>query len=403
MTEVRSTELYVNTEGLYPNDQGTQFTRFKVDFLEAPFGVGDDERLKIIPTSAFIAKNWDDLNETNRYVRIFVGASSTIFNPIDEIVSIPAGDFVTHESLAAAFGTAVSNVLNDNLADVITVASSVPEMGQFAATTVQATGSITPVGATNIFRPILNIRLTLSAGTAWAAADYPILQCLSLDPNTSLELLGSGVAVPLLRDQQNNDSYVLLGGRRITTFESGAVASTPSIATSSFNYDNPAGNTDRLNITSPWRMNYQINTLPYIYLNCQQTLNQGTTNLQEFNGVNLTKGMIHADCVGKLRRVYSRENYGEISYELESGRDFFSPIGTRYLSNLVLSLQDHKGRFISHVQGQDTVGNAMISMSLKIEIDKDPNVVINRAQLPPPDNTNVPAFGKLNIGGPDFA
>ena len=45
----------------------------------------------------------------------------------------------------------------------------------------------------------------------------------------------------------------------------------------------------------------------------------------------------------------------------------------------------------------------MISMSLKIEIDKDPNVVINRAQLPPPDNTNVPAFGKLNVGGPDFA
>lgn len=72
MTEVRSTELYVNTEGLYPNDQGTQFTRFKVDFLEAPFGVADDERLKIIPTSAFIAKNWDDLNDTNRFVRIFV-------------------------------------------------------------------------------------------------------------------------------------------------------------------------------------------------------------------------------------------------------------------------------------------------------------------------------------------
>ena len=403
MTEVRSTELYVNTEGLYPNDQGTQFTRFKVDFLEAPFGVADDERLKIIPTSAFIAKNWDDLNDTNRFVRIFVNPGSTIFNQIDEIVAIPNADYATHESLVSAFATAVADVLNANLAGATTVAATTPLMDEHVATAPPGTGALVPVGGANTFRPLLNFRLTLSGSTAWAVNDYPILQCFSLDPNGAFQLLGSGAAVDLTRDQQNNDSYVLLGGRRITTFQDGSVGDQPSVATSSFNYANPAGNTDFLNITSPWRMNYQLNTLPYIYLNCQQTLNQGTTNLQEFNGVNLTKGMIHADCVGKLRRTYSRENFGQISYELESGRDFFSPIGTRYLSNLVLSLQDHKGRFITHAVGQDTIGNAMISMSLKVQIDKDPNVVINKAQLPPPDNTNVPAFGKLNVGGPDFA
>jgi len=403
MTEVRSTELYVNTEGLYPNDQGTQFTRFKVDFLEAPFGVGDDERLKIIPTSAFIAKNWDDLNDTNRFVRIFVNPASTVFNQIDEIVAIPNADYATHESLVAAFSTAVADVLNANLAGATTVAATTPSMDEHVATAPPTTGSLVPIGGASTFKPILNFRLTLSGSTAWAVNDYPILQCLSLDPNGAFQIVGSGVGVNLTQNQQNNDSYVLLGGRRITTFEDGSVGDEPAVATSSFNYDNPVANTDFLDISSPWRMNYQLNTLPYIYLNCQQTLNQGTTNLQEFNGINLTKGMIHADCVGKLRRVYSRENFGQISYELESGRDFFSPIGTRYLSNLVLSLTDHKGRFITHEADQDTVGNAMVSMSLKVEIDKDPNVVINRAQLPPPDNTNVPAFGKMNIAGPDFA
>jgi len=403
MTEVRSTELYVNTEGLYPNDQGTQFTRFKVDFLEAPFGVADDERLKIIPTSAFIAKNWDDLNDTNRFVRIFVSPASTVFNQIDEIVAIPNADYATHESLVSAFATAVADILNANLAGATTVAATTPFMNEHVTTAPPGTGAVVPVGGANTFRPLLNFRLTLSGSTAWAVGDYPILQCLSLDPNGAFQILGSGGAVDLTRNQQNNDSYVLLGGRRITTFEDGSVGDQPSVATSSFNYDNPVANTDFLNITSPWRMNYQLNTLPYIYLNCQQTLNQGTTNLQEFNGVNLTKGMIHADCVGKLRRTYSRENLGQISYELESGRDFFSPIGTRYLSNLVLSLQDHKGRFITHAVGQDTIGNAMVSMSLKVQIDKDPSVVINKAQLPPPDNTNVPAFGKMNVGGPDFA
>lgn len=403
MTEVRSTELYIDTEGLYPNDQGTQFTRFKVDFLEAPFGVGDDERLKIIPTSAFIAKNWDDLNDTNRFVRIFVSSASTVFNQIDEIVAIPNADYATHESLVAAFSTAVADVLNNNLAGAITVAATTPLMDEHVATAPPGTGALVPTGGANTFRPLLNFRLTLSGSTAWAVDDYPILQCLSLDPNGAFQILGSGASVDLTQNQQNNDSYVLLGGRRITTFQDGSVGDQPSVATSSFNYDNPVANTDFLNITSPWRMNYQLNTLPYIYLNCQQTLNQGTTNLQEFNGVNLTKGMIHADCVGKLRRTYSRENFGQISYELESGRDFFSAIGTRYLSNLVLSLQDHKGRFITHAVGQDTIGNAMISMSLKVQIDKDPNVVINKAQLPPPDNTSAPAFGKMNIAGPDFA
>ena len=402
MAEVRSTELYVNTEGLYPSDQGTQFTRFKVDFLEAPFGVSDDERLKIIPTSAFIAKNWDDVNNTNRYVRIFVKPASTVFNQIDEIIGIPLGDYATHESLAAAFGNAIADVLNDNLAGATTVAVSTANMDEYVANSVNTTGALVPVGGVNTFRPIMNIRLTLSGSTAWAVNDYPILQCLSLDANGSFEILGSGSAVALTQNQQNNDSYVLLGGRRITTFEDGSAGNQPTPATASFNYDNTTAN-DILDINSPWRMNYQTNTLPYIYLNCQQTLNQATTNLQEFNGVNLTKGMIHNDCVGKLRRKYSRENMGQISYELESGREFFSPIGTRYLSNLVLSLTDHKGRFISHETDQDTLGNAMVSMSLKVEIDKDPNAIINRPQLPPPDNTKSPAFGKMNVGGPDFA
>jgi len=403
MTEVRSTELYINTEGLYPNDQGTQFTRFKLDFLEAPFAVADDERLKILPTSAFIAKNWDDLNDTNRFVRLFVGRNSNIFDQIDEIIGIPSGDYCTHESLVAALGTAITDVLNDNLAGATTVAATTPLMDQHVTTAPPGTGAVVPVGGANIFRPILNLRLTLSGSQAWSEDDYPIIQCLSLDANGNFQIEGTDVPVDITQTEQNNDSYILLGGRRITTFKNGSIDEPLTTADSSFDYDNPVSNTDFLNITSPWRMNYQLNTLPHIYLNCQQTLNQGTTNLQEFNGVNQTKGMIHSDCVAKLRRTYSRENFGQISYELESGRDFFSPIGTRYLSNLVLSLQDHKGRFITHAEGQDTVGNAMVSLSFKVQVEKNPNIIINKPQLPAPDNTTAPAFGKMNIAGPDFA
>ena len=417
--EIRSSEIHIATEGLYTNAAGNQLSSFRANLNEAPFSVGDDERLRIRPTTAFVQKNWTDINQTNMWFRVFAANPNTNFAPYDLMFSIEEKDYATHESFTNAFCSALQTTLNaSTTAAAITtvVAATAPE--NFAATTNSSNGAnagqLLPSGSgTSTFNPTLDFTITVQ-GTGsgdFTASQIPTIQCLQLDLGETYILAGRGGAstggavaqITLSADQKHNDSYILCGTKRITEFVPVTLGVANPITASNTSWKIPAIAGKVATYLAPWRMNYSLNTLPFLFLRCQSTLNQGSTNYNLFDGVNQTKSIVHNDIIAKLRRTYSRENLGIISYELQDNASFYSYVATRQLSNIVFSVVDKNGRPIptqnyndaTFVGNQDEVGNLMIDMSLKIEID--------RREMPPPRSgqSDLPRTFVMSVGGPN--
>jgi hypothetical protein len=414
MNEVRSNEIHINTEGLYYDAAGNQLDSFRVNLNESPFSVGDAERLRIRPTTALVIKNWADINESNRFFRISCPNPNANFVAYDLVFGIAKADYATHESFANAFCSALQTVLeasrqtaSENIAVAYTGGN------QFVATGQDGSGGLDPTAAGDVFSPSLDFTITISGGGSVAFTDtqMPMIQALQLDGSTDYPVFGRTGGVGgnvagfnLLENEYLSDSYIIPGVKRIRTFtEFTSGAGTFDNDASSWPKPTIGGTGNKtLTFTAPWRMNYALNTLPYLYIRCQSTLNQGTTNYNLTDGVNQSKSIVHNDIIAKLRRTYSRENLGTITYELHEGAAFYSYIATRQLSNIVFSVVDKFGRKMESqtYEGdwtgrQNVDGNIMIDMSVKIEIDKK--------EVAPPmsgESENAKTY-VMNVGGPN--
>ena len=414
MNELRSSEIHVNTENLYADAAGNQLDAFRINLNESPFSVGDAERLRIRPTTALVVKNWNDINESNRYFRISCPNPNANFVSYDLVFGIAKADYATHESYANAFCSALQTVLEDcrvTASENITV--SYIGGSNFVATSTDGAGDLEPTAAAENFVPALNFTITISGGGSVDFTDeqIPMIQALQLDGSQDYTIfgrtggVGGNVASRILtRDEYLSDSYIITGVKRIRTFTefTSGVGGFDNNASSWPKAAIPLGGGKTLTYTAPWRMNYALNTLPYLYIRIQGTLNQATTNYGLLDGVNQSKSIVHNDIIAKLRRTYSRENLGSITYELHEGAAFYSYIATRQLSNIVFSVVDKFGRKMESQDysgdwnaKQNVDGNIMIDMSVKIEIDKK--------EVPPPSTgeTGNPKLGVMNVAGPN--
>jgi len=415
MNELRSNEIHINTEGLYYDSAGNQLDAFRVNLNESPFSVGDNERLRIRPTTALIVKNWNDINESNRYFRVSCPNPNANFVAYDLVFGITKTDYTTHESYANAFCSALQSILAGSRATASeTITVSYTGGSNFVATTTDGVGDLEPTAAGDDFAPQLSFTIAISGGGSVAFTDeqIPMIQALQLNGSEDYTIFGrvGGVGADvasrtLTRDEYLSDSYIIAGCKRLksfTEFTSGSGGF--NINATSWPKATIGGSSNKtLTFEAPWRMNYALNTLPYLYVRCQSTLNQGTTNYNLTDGVNQSKSIVHNDIIAKLRRTYSRENLGTITYELHQGASFYSYIATRQLSNIVFSVVDKFGRHmdgddyssISFGAKQNVDGNLMIDMSLKVEIDKK--------EIAPPmsGETDKARTYIMNVGGPN--
>ena len=222
-----------------------------------------------------------------------------------------------------------------------------------------------------------------------------VFQCLQItEPDDTRSSLYDS-ALLFNRDETFNDSYNLLGGKRVETWKANPVSGGAGTEEQSFviTYSGGAGSSfSEMTITGSYPMNVALNTCPYLYLRCDVADNQATKNLVDVEESH-THEAIHSTLLAKIPRVVG-DNAIDVAYTLEGGlMDFHTQISTKFLNSLRFSVVDGRGREIPQatesVQGQKSEGNLFLDMCLKIEKVKlpfSPNVLQN---TPPPPT--VPA------------
>ena len=127
--EKETQHLFVSSERLFGSG-GTQ-NHFKIELNDAPFKNDDSSILRLSLQQFNMCKNFANVNHTNNKIRMFMkGFTHTEtgigFKDIDTIVTIPVGNYSTHNALAQAFAVAVKEVLENNAATGTTAATITP-------------------------------------------------------------------------------------------------------------------------------------------------------------------------------------------------------------------------------------------------------------------------------------
>ena len=380
-------EVFINSEAGFGNAGGNQVDSFKLNFNQQPFESGDDTQLKVSLSQFHMTKNFYDVNATNNTIRMTVAGSTEMTNA-DALIKLDEADYTNSnmlaDELAVQIGAQLTTLFGANVIgnSVLSKTAWVPDLAE------------TPVGGDNHIGVIKSMKsldknkglfkLTFTAPTGKSFDVTPVFQCLQVPPETTCALTGGGL---LTAEEQFNDSYVLLGGKRIETFE--AVAATQSFTVE---ITSQAVANDTLTITGTYPMNQEQNTLPYLYLQLSSARNQGTSNLiasaEEHN-----HEITYSTILAKIPRVM---NYvQQVSYVLgKSDTEYFAMLNTRYMNSLLFSITDHRGRPIAGATGnQKSDGNIICDFSVKVEKVRTPFEPNRLVGAPPPPP--IPIRGRI--------
>ena len=385
--ENQSQLLFVNTEAGF-GGLGDQLDKWRIDLNTSPFSNTDDTILRASVTQFHMCKNFYNINKTNNAVRVIwkafnmtAGSTSVVINATDVVVHILPGDYTTHDQLAMAFFNAVKGALDTAVSGGnITFATSNAETSMPNTHRNRALASRDDsAGRAYQLEPPDTYRFQGSftcSNTAFRFNELPVIQCLSIATNETLftktTVGGSQVPFSLPEIDFYNDSYALLGGRRIETFEERDTATLQSFS---------AKKDDHVLYIQNWfPMNNILSTTPYLYLRSRNSRTQASSNLEEgSNPHNHT--MLNSSILAKIPRFNARD--GSVSYFIENS-PYFTNITAQQLNNIELELTDAKGRpipsaltsesvlSVNHVDPPDGVvqnrdGNGFCDMVLLIE------------------------------------
>ena len=360
-----SQNVFVNTEAGFGTAGGDQIDRFKINFNTQPFESDSESMLRLSVPQFNLQKNFYDVNATNNAVRVNTSAS-TDTNATDAMVLIPEGDYPSLNMLVVEFANALRDHFNTNVFKAgtpVVAPTIVTDVHGSVNSTVDTT--IAPITQGDFNTYIFEIKLDVSAKlpAQTFGANAPIFQCLQIPKIDDYTLTGGTTA--LTRDEYFNDSYNLLGGARVETFEQ--LPTTASL-TSTLN-----GAQNILTISGKFSMNQAINTLPYVYLRCEIADNQATKNMidsEEEHNHEATHSTILAK-VPRVRDQGARAGVDVVSYTLEGGlMDFFTNIHSNFINSLIFSVVDHRGRKLPSTgtsDAQKKQGNFFLDMALRID------------------------------------
>ena len=378
-----SQEIFIDSQsGFGLSAPGNQFDDFKINFNTQPFEAGSDSILRLSLTQFNAAKQWYDVNENNNTLRMF-NAASTNINATDAMIVLDAGDYMNINCLGDMLKDKIRDQLNASFkTGTVTVGYSPPQSLSVADPTNATTGRAIPYNRQ--YKNTNKHTMTFTApGTQGFDTDI-VFQTLQVPIDQTVTLTGGAV---LTSTQQFNDSYWLLGGKRVETYE--AVPTTQSFTVT---ISTAVSANDTLTVTTPFPVAAEVHTLPHLYLRCDVADNQVSSNMIASTEQHNHQAT-HSTILGKIPRVMNGRQ--QVSYTLDSGLTrFFSNLNTRFMNDLRFSIVDHRGRVIPEAApGQKDVGNMFCNFALKVEkvkIPYSPNVL----QAPPPPD--VPLLARTN-------
>jgi len=367
--------VFVNTEAGFGTAGGNQIDRFKINFNTQPFEASDDSMLRLSVIQAHVARNWYDVNQQNNKIRFFNTAGTGV-SATDVILSVPDADYPNYNTLVEAWVTAIKTHIDANYFSSASTVTTSDVTVEFGATQTTSSGQSRPNGGTQVNARKFTMKFTRSGSNTFDVV--PILQCLNIPASDDYTLTGSTTS--LTSAEHFNDSYILLGGKRIEQF-----VQTPTV--SSFDITRNGAATE-LTITGYYLIPTQVYSVENLYLSCEIADNQATNNIVDAQEEHRHEAT-HSTILAKIPRCQEGGRNGSgsnsLSYKLyESNNAFyFTNVTSNFLNSLIFKVTDHRGRHLPVVEGSDVDGNVFLDMTLKVE----------KIQMPPTANL-------LNTGQP---
>lgn len=430
--------IFVNTENLSQRDGGDQANTFKINLGANPVNSEDNSLIKISLSQFDMNKNFYNVNDTNNSLRIhqdaFTEGNFTI-SAFDTIIKIDVGDYVSFEVLLLNLCNAIKEVYEANISDNTISVAVTPDSNttdEFVSGSVAngikfsgmyhngATGN-SNIGTPNTHHLERNtglysivIEFTRSSGPAFVAANttaVPFIECLNIPPSEGVVTLSSGQV--LTANEQYNDSYILLGIPRQTTY----IDNPTAIADGNNTFialNKHSSKTNVFTLFNTYPVTQGLHTCSHIFLRANINTSLATTNHENLSH-NHQGNIAQSHILGKIPRysITEGDRAREIVMFKQDDIQSQSMVVTQNIINeITFSITDKSGRVLPavpaqvrlfglasadfpNVPKQNRVGNLFANFTLKVErlsIPFAPNVLqgtpdIKRVSVNPVSNS----------------
>jgi len=323
---VTSKNIYLSTQpsGKLSNidDQLNQF-RAALSNVPLQTGMGEYGVLRLIDAKMY--RNFYYVNSHNNKFNLNVTIPSA--SAVDVEASIPAGDYAYGNALALAFATAIKDAVRTVTGLEKTVITGTTEPTE---TSKGATG-------TGIFKCVVEPKDSSDASVQ----------------NVLIKIQTRNYSGGDTNNQNYNDSYALLGGKRIT-------ADDPLFSNESF-----SSVTDRSQVTITGFYPMQRSTMPTLFLRCSEVVdNLESENFRLGQTASSDTHIQSSTILGKL-------DVGDefCSYSGDSSSPYYIMSDNRNISELFFRVVDQHGRKLPPAADQQaSLGNLHIDMTIKFEV-----------------------------------
>ena len=324
MTAVLKTKLiFLDSDSVVTDGVGTDF---RVNFPSGQITAGDGQFLRISLQNFSMLRNFYSINPNNNTVAVRTDTAATYGS-----VSIDPGEYDTYYDIVLNFATNLASYFQTN---------------QVAGGTYTVdTGSILPVqnkNSTSTTNRIMKFTIDSSAAHGMTAAGT-ILQCRDYD---------TASADPAERERDFNDSYQILGGRR--------VSDAGDLTTPSFILD---FTTDASKITVTGYYPMQRFTEEDLYLHSDLAASNFASHHFNRNNSSNTLRLSSSTVFAKIP-VYAET----ARYDASNYNEYFFDYYSDNLTDMRLFIRDCNGRPIPEAGvTQSTFGNLNFTLVLRID------------------------------------
>ena len=354
-----SRTLFVNTQLNFPN----QVNEFRVDLNADPIECDEDEEIRVNVSQFYMPKNFNTVTPNGNGAFRLIMDSMNDFDDFDGEVFLPQHEYYTIAQYIDAFADRLSAKIGSlRSGGAVTVSYTVNSPDRsFVCGDINADGQRLPQTDTgaNADSFDLDVTLTPPAGTTFTGGTL-VLQCLNI-PVEDQDPTG------LVRQAfQLNDSYVVLGGKPVRTYE--AAPGT----TNSFNMTKAAGS---LRVRSFYNCNQTVNTNPYAYIRLNQIQSMASATTDRHSSQQ-SQNTMRSTIIAKAPEVV--DNMQQMFYRFEDNKNYHALIGAKFITGLDFRITDHynqpfewratSGPLVLGAQQMD--GNAFLNMTVNIEIVK---------------------------------
>ncbi len=328
---ISSQDIYVSTQqsgsaSAQGSDDG--FNRFRIAMNSNPLTTGNNQygRLSVTQFSAY--RNFYYVNEWNN--KVWVMFTQSDGQTIAKILELTKGDYSTIGDIAAEFTTQL-----------------IAAFAQSATFTVKAGTQNPPAGFTkgDSGTGIFGVTLATTNGAAHGLTNVR-LSCRQYlqDPNIA-------VSVPAQGAYGFNDSYALLGGKRIGT---------QNALSNSFTID-PVSAAREIRVTGFFPL--QRTTTQYLYMSCSEnTSNMESQNISAAQPLSDTH-IVSSSIIAKIPL-----NDTLLGFQQDQSTPFFVELDNRHISEILFEIKDHHGRTIDTIADSTTEGNMFSDMVFNWEV-----------------------------------